>query len=477
MAVLKAKQFLVLESDAVCLRAVLIKRRGRRVAIARRAEHPGPIEVALPALLQALRAEGHVPRPVVLATAEAAPGLLELPAGTSEADRAEMLRWELEPVVAGQTMPPPLVAIREALRLRIGAEAEELADLVQQQWPGSDEELVCTWRQVGVGYLAAGMSAARLNWWRQALAAQELSLAAVVPLLTAGLAAPSAPDSGAVVEAVCGTTCVSRLEGGAVVELNCAAHDYSLLPAGLAERAAGASELGALAAQWRAAESDSARRDPEAADGPLLGAARVACGLSGATVALSALPAAVPLYRRSGTWGVAALLLLAGLLAAAVVRHERELDELQQQVDRTGEALGRASERRQQAESAREARRQRAAEAAELRAERERLAARLRVRGELQPERHAQVCRALAAVAAAVNDGLVIERLHRDADSLRISGWAASERDAQRFAGTLPQHLPLTTVDAEIRHRPGPLSRAPYHYAFTFTAAAAEARP
>jgi hypothetical protein len=494
----------VLDFDGIVLRGVVahVDRDGH-VAIAIRAEsRAARPETALAEVFDGL---GAGPATCVVLGADVVAGLVRLPVAANKAapDRVgQMLRWELEPLFAQQSVAPPLGSILEARgdlergqvdeiatlqasgrdRARFGALARDLgyvtdaqlqdALAIQERMRDSDGESVCGWSALpdagaaegGSAWLAAGMRASRRRWWNEQLARHGRKLLAIYPRLGSAAAALEPGASAALLEVERFAVAYTVVRDGVVASLQ-------VLPLTDAEPAETAcreliesSEFPEARVCGTCAPADwiarlGPRATPFVPDAAIVGAARHAVLGTGPAAAVPAREPRRPLRRRPAAWWALAAALLVGLFAGTEWFNERSLR-------RASEDLQAVKQPWKSVDREIRALKGRIAQAGTLDGEIELLnrqlaATRLRL-ARLQSDTLARrrfVPELLDALARAANAEIVIDAVAEQRPGrLRVSGRALSERAVQLFtravaASTAP--LRLRVADPTIRAERG----------------------
>jgi hypothetical protein len=260
----------VFEADGLSLRgAVVHVERDGRVRLERLAESRA-IEpaAALTDVTEQLRAAGRLPSTqCIVITAEAIGALVRLPVERAQAPEsmAQMVRWELEPFLAQQTVARPLGSILSGLGMlsreqvrevlaeqemrrrqasrdraanRFGDIARELGHVTDSRIgealalqarlteDASADDFACGWSSEprvpgdeGSPWLVAGMPRRRRQWWLTQLAQRGLRLQALYPLLGCAGAALSTDRERIVVEADRDLVACAAVQRGTVTSL------------------------------------------------------------------------------------------------------------------------------------------------------------------------------------------------------------------------------------------------------------------
>jgi hypothetical protein len=524
----RPRDLVVLDFDGIVLLGAVVNvdRRGT-VEIRRHASSTAATPEA--ALEEVLGALGRTPVACVVRSAEVVAGVVHLPIasarGRTPDEVREMLRWELEPLHAQQTVVPPLGAILEARRhiehaqvetvlaamqarraagdrdagsLRFGTMARELgfvtddqlteALAIQERLGRPEEEHVCGWAVQrgssgagGTPWLAVGMPAARRRFWAERLAARGLRLLALYPRLPGALGAIDRHASATLVEVESHAVSRSVVKDGALVSVE-------ILPISDAEPAARVCRellegtdpaatfvcgpLAGAAAGVVVFEPPvrGAVEGGPAAWAGVAGAARHAAGHGGPLAAVPARDPGPSLLRRTGVRWAAAILLVAAvaagmdrLTARSLSRAVQGLGEAQERLDKLTRQIREAEQRGTDAGAI-------ATEISALEKERDALLHRLRVLEEGVAARARLLPELLDALAAAANDEVLVDRTNEESPGrIRVEGRALSERSVQAFAQSVAARvlpLRLRVVDQAIRK--GSLRGATAYYSFGF---------
>ncbi|MBI4615926.1 MAG: hypothetical protein HY720_20075 [Planctomycetes bacterium] len=255
---LRPRRLTAIEVDGFGLRAAIVRAAGEGVIVEKVAASREPdTDAALDEALGELRRGGRVPRRAILVTVEVVPATLELPLDPARPrptrEMHELVRWEMEPVLAGRIASRPIGAVLigrgylsheqaravldrlEAEEAPFGETAVEMGLVTRDQvreclaiqawFTGPDEAHDVGWcsQPSSPGarrtrWLAAGMNRHLGDQWRQRLARFGLSLDFLYPLVGGASALVEAPPKArlAVLEVERCFLAATRLAGGAV---------------------------------------------------------------------------------------------------------------------------------------------------------------------------------------------------------------------------------------------------------------------
>jgi len=426
-------------------RTAAVLRRGRDgdVAVVAEARAPasgGDLAADLPGLLAGL--PGRAPRNAVLVTdAVTAVGLDLPPARGAGPERLRgLVRWELEPFLAGEDGPQPVACGWTA--------------------PGAEGRVV-----------AAGLPSERRAELAAAFAAAGRRLRAVYPALGCAAALAETPGPASVVELAGGELGVSRVEGGRVVDFRTARADAELPDLGVPDLAVDPGDALLLAGPFppgvlAAYPEPPLRTGLAELPAGLLAAARHAWGLPGAE-RVPAVPGGEPAPPVLAT-DAGRIAVVAAVVAAVVIAAELAIGGL---LGRARDRVATLSADVAAREAAAERREALEARRADLAGEEADLRGRLAVH-EASRARQAYLPRLLAALAASTPDGLAVDALREDdRGGLTLEGWALTELAVQELRRDLRGRLePLGLAPRELRVEAaeGRLGRPGYAFALDF---------